>query len=471
MLKTRATVNSQPPVTSAAQHPFLNRPHRTVLALTVPVIISQIAEPLTGLVDTAFVARLGAPPLAALGVGGAAVSLLTWVFYFLGISTMTEVAQALGRGQLQRAREIASLGLLLAAGAGALMLLVGVLGVEQLARFMGAAPEVHHLAVDYIRIRLLGAPAVLLTMVGFGALRGLQDMRTPLRVAVLVNAINILLDIPLIFGLGPLPPLGVAGAALASIIAQYLGLAVLLRHLRRRPGLVWHLERDDVQQLLRAGRDLVVRSGLLTLFLLFSTRVANQIGPEAGAAHQAMRTLWLFGSWLADGFGTCAQSLVGFFFGAAQIPQARRAAAVAILQGLAAGVALCLLCLLAAAPVRELFVPPEAASAFNSAWLVAALTLPLAALAFVSDGIHWGTGDYAWLRNGMIVSTAIATLVLLLTDVTGPQAFLLVWLALLLWLALRSCFGLLRIWPGHTRAPLRHMRADDQAFLAGRQSR
>ena len=456
---------------AVAQHPFLNRPHRTVLALTVPVIISQIAEPLTGLVDTAFVARLGAPPLAALGVGGAAVSLLTWVFYFLGISTMTEVAQALGRGRLQRAREIASLGLLLAAGAGALMLLVGILGVEQLAQFMGAAPEVHQLAVDYIRIRLLGAPAVLLTMVGFGALRGPAGHAHAAARRRAGERHHILLDLPLIFGLGPLPPLGVSGAALASIIAQYLGLAVLLRHLRRRPGLVWHVDRDDILVLLRAGRDLVVRSGLLTLFLMFSTRVANQIGPEAGAAHQAMRTLWLFGSWLADGFGTCAQSLVGFFFGAAQIRQARHAAAVAILQGLAAGVALCLLCLLAAPPLRELFVPPEAASAFNSAWLVAALTLPLAALAFVSDGIHWGTGDYAWLRNGMIVSTAIATLVLLLTDVTAPPAFLLVWLALFLWLALRTCFGLLRIWPGHVRAPLRHMRADDQAFLAGRQSR
>ncbi|MCE2488422.1 MAG: MATE family efflux transporter [Anaerolineae bacterium] len=447
----------------ATQHPFLTRPRRTVLALTLPVVISQIAEPLTGLVDTAFVARLGAPPLAALGVGGSAISLLLWTFYFLGISTMTEVAQAFGRGQLARVRQITSLGLLLAGAAGVLMLLAGLLGPDLLAQFLGAAPEVHDLAVTYIRVRLLGAPAVLLTMVGFGALRGLQDMRTPLRVAVIVNVINILLDLPFIYGLGPLPALGVAGAALASVIAQYLGLAMLMLQLRRRPGLGWYFDREDILQLLRAGRDLVVRSGLLTVFLLLSTRVANQIGPEAGAAHQAMRTLWLFGSWLSDAFGTSAQSLVGYFLGAAQLRQARRAAAVTILQGLATGVALCLLCLLATSLVREVFVPPEAAATFNSAWLVAALTLPLAALAFVTDGIHWGTGDYPWLRNGMIVSTGIAAAVLLLTDTSAPQAFLLVWLALFLWLALRSLFGLLRIWPGHVRAPLRHMRVPEPA--------
>lgn len=448
-------------MTPLAQHPFLTRPHRTVLTLTLPVIVSQIAEPLTGLVDTAFVARLGAPPLAALGVGTASVSLLTWVFYFLGISTMTGVAQALGRGQLLRAREITSLALLLAAAAGTLMALAGIVAVEQLAQFMGAAPEVQHLAVDYIRLRLPGAPAVLLTMVGFGALRGLQDMRTPLRIAVLVNVINILLDVPFIFGLGPMPAMGVAGAALASVIAQYLGLAILLLHLRRRPGLCRHLDRDDVAALLRAGRDLMIRSGLLTGFLMLSTRVANQIGPEAGAAHQAMRTLWLFGGLLADGFGTCAQSLVGYFFGAARLRQARRAAAVTILQGLATGVALGLLCLLATSPVQEVFVPPEAAADYHAAWPIAALTLPLAALAFVTDGIHWGTGDYAWLRNGMVVSTGIAAAWLLLMDTAAPQAILQVWLTAFLWLVLRTLFGLLRIWPGHLRAPLRHMRAPE----------
>ena len=450
-------------MTPVAQHPFVTRPHRTVISLTLPVIISQIAEPLTGLVDTAFVARLGAPPLAALGVGGSSVSLLIWVFYFLGISTMTEVAQALGRGQLERVRRITSLGLLLAAAAGSLMLLVGVTGVETLARFMGAAPEVHDLAVAYIQLRLLGAPAVLLTMVGFGALRGLQDMRTPLRIAVLVNAVNILLDVPFIFGLGPLPAMGVAGAALASVIAQYLGLAFLLLHLRRRPGLRWYFDRDDILKLLRAGRDLMIRSGLLTFFLMFSTRVANQIGPEAGAAHQAMRTLWLFGGLLMDGFGTCAQSLIGYFLGAGNLRQARRAAAVTLLQGGSTGVAICLLCLLATSLVREVFVPPAAAAAFNAAWLIAALTQPLAALAFITDGIHWGSGDYAWLRNGMIVSTVAGGLLLLATDTTAPQAFLLVWLALLLWLVLRTLFGLLRIWPGHARAPLRHMRVPEPA--------
>ena len=434
-----------------------------MLTLTLPVIISQIAEPVTVMVDTAFVARLGAVPLAALGVGGSALSLLIWAFFFLGVSVQTEVSRSLGRGSQERASQITSLALMLAALTGSLMLLIGLPNAEVLARMLGAEGEVLALAATYIQIRLLGAPAVMLTLVGFGALRGLQDMRTPLWVALGVNLLNALLDIPFIFGFGPLPAMGVAGAATASVIAQYLGLAWLLRRLRLRPGLRLHFARADARTLLQAGRDLVVRSGLLTLFMLLSTRVANQIGPEAGATHQAVRSLWFFCGWLMDSFGTSAQSLVGYFLGAQRLRLARQAASVAILQGLATAMVLSLLALVATPLVRELFIPPDAAAYFTPAWLVAIVTLPLAALSFVTDGIHWGTGDYAWLRNGMIVSSVAAALLLLTIETNAPNAFLLVWLALLLWLILRTLFGMLRIWPGHKRAPLRHMRAPEPA--------
>ena len=83
--------------TLARDHPFVDRPNRTLLALAVPVFFSLIAEPLTGLIDTAFVSRLGAEPLAALGVGTAALSSIFWIFNFLGSGTQTNVAQARGQ--------------------------------------------------------------------------------------------------------------------------------------------------------------------------------------------------------------------------------------------------------------------------------------------------------------------------------------------------------------------------------------
>ena len=132
---------------SAAEHPFLRAPHRTLMALSFPVLLSLIAEPLTGLTDTAFVARLGATSLAALGVGTMALSSMFWVFNFLGIGGQTEVAQALGRRDPERARQITSLALLLSGLLAGLLplllslLLVLLIGLALLAERLGHLAE------------------------------------------------------------------------------------------------------------------------------------------------------------------------------------------------------------------------------------------------------------------------------------------------------------------------------------------
>ncbi|RLD96681.1 MAG: MATE family efflux transporter, partial [Bacteroidetes bacterium] len=206
-----------------APHPFIKRPHRTLIGLSLPVLLSLTAEPITALVDTAFISSLGVVPLAALGVGTTALSSLFWMFNFLGIGAQTEIAQAYGKGDQIKVKKTLSLALLLAAGFGLLLILMLGPSASWLAGLLGASGAVKTNAVSYMQIRLFGAPAVLLTLVSFGALRGLQDMKTPLWIALGVNVLNILLDWVMIFGRGPFPILGVAGSALASTISQWLG--------------------------------------------------------------------------------------------------------------------------------------------------------------------------------------------------------------------------------------------------------
>ncbi len=194
-------------------HPFLSRPHRTFLSLTWPVFLSLIAEPIAGLADTAFVKELGAVELAALGVATTLLSGLFWSFGFLGIGSQTEVAQCLGRDDLDGARRIIGLAFLLAIAIG---LVVGGVGFPLLgaaSRALGASGPLETASVTYLEIRLLGLPGSLLMLVAFGVLRGLQDMKTPFRVTVVVSLLNVVLDPILIFGLGPVPAMGVAGAA------------------------------------------------------------------------------------------------------------------------------------------------------------------------------------------------------------------------------------------------------------------
>ncbi len=439
-----------------AKHPFLDKPHRTILALSVPATLSLIAEPVTGLVDTAFVAQLGSVPLAAVGVGTAALSLVFWVFNFLSISTQTEVAQALGKHNHRRASEVTSLALLLGLGASLTMALLFLFGAGWVANLLGAEGAVQETAVLYMHIRLLAAPAVLLTLIGMGALRGMQNMRTPLYIAAGVNTLNIALDAPLIFGWGMIPALGVAGSAIATVISQWLGVLWLLWSVHRRLGLCWHVQRDDITALVQIGGDLFVRTGLLNVFLMFATRIANQIGPDAGAAHQAIRMVWMFTALVMEGFAMTAQSLIGYFLGASQPRQALRSAIVTTWWSLGTGFGLIGLMLAGTGVTAWLLVPDGAVTVFYPAWIAASLSQPLAALAFISDGIHWGTGDYGYLRNAMLLATAAGVGALLLIDPSAPGAFTGVWIATGVWLLVRGVIGVVRIWPGLGESPLRN---------------
>ncbi|NQU30819.1 MAG: MATE family efflux transporter, partial [Anaerolineae bacterium] len=290
-------------------HPFTKNPHRTLLALSFPVLISMTAEPLTALIDTAFVASLGSVSLAALGVGITALSSLFWIFNFLNIGAQTEVAQAYGKGHPEKACDIASLSLTVAVGFGLMLILLILPSADWLAGLMGASGDVQAEAVSYMQIRTYGAPAVLLMMVSFGVLRGLQDMRTPLWIALGMNALNILLDWMMIFGIGPFPAMGVAGSALASTISQWLGALVGVVIIARKLGLSFSFAFADMKRLLSVGGDLFVRTGLLTIFFAFTTGIATRIGADAGAAHQAIRQVFLFTGLALDAYASTVQSL------------------------------------------------------------------------------------------------------------------------------------------------------------------
>lgn len=445
----------KPSPEKADSHPFMTRRNRTILYLSLPILLSLIAEPVTGLVDTGFVARLGAIPLAALGVGTSALSSAFWIFGFLGIATQTDVAQLYGRGLEAAAGRALSLAFAVGIAFSLLLSALLIPGASLVSNALGAEGEVLRLAAQYIQLRLLGAPAVLVVIVGFGALRGLQDMKTPLWIALVINLANIGLDYVLIFGWAGLPALGVAGAALASSLSQWLGAVWMLWEVHRRLGLSRDISWRDSFRLLRVSSDLIVRSGSLTLFLLFATRVATQLGPEAGAAHQVIRQVWFFTALFVEAFATTAQSLVGYFYGSGSVGYAKQVAGLTMRWSLAAGLALMLAMLIATPIVTEAFVPADAVSVFTLSWIIASVSQPLNSLAFITDGIHWGTGDYRYLRNAMVLATVAGLFGLQLISTEHAESFSAVWLVTVCWIGIRAFWGVLRVYPGIGTSPFR----------------
>ena len=436
------------------EHPFVKFPHRTLISLTFPVLLSLIAEPVTGLVDTAFIARLGPDSLAALGVGTMSLSSVFWIFNFLGIGTQTEVSQSLGKSSISDASRVTSLAVVLGLSLGILVTAVGYPAAGPVAKLMGASGNVADQAQSYIQFRLIGAPAVLVTFATFGTLRGLQDMRTPLFVAIVVNALNVILDAILIYGWGPFPSLGINGAAIASSISWWLGATWAVTVVWKRLGLPDRIPIESAIKLFRVGRDLFIRTGLLTVFLLLGTRTATLIGPEAGAAHQAIRQVWVFTNLFLDAFAITAQSLIGFFIGAGFVAEARKVAAIVCQWSVIAGCVLALTMWLGRHLAVAALVPPTAINLFLPAWLMAAVIQPVSALSFATDGIHWGTGDFRYLRNVVALATVSGGIALAFIDTQWSDALTAVWLITGGWVLLRALFGILRIWPGIGKSPL-----------------
>ena len=444
------------PINRPDCHPFTERPNRTLLKLAGPVLFSLVAGPLTGLADTGFVARLpGSEPVAALGIGTVAFTSIFWAFTFLGIGTQTEVAQAQGGGNWDRAIKVLSLACLLAFLVGVVITFGAVGFLPPIAGLFGAEGLVNDLACEYMFYRLLGAPAVLVTLACFGGLRGIQDMRTPFFVAVAVNVVNVFLDWLLIFGAGPVPPLGVAGAAIASTVSQWVGATWCLWVVGRRIGLTWRMRGAGLNRLMRVGGDLFVRTGSLLVYLALCTRVANLFGADEGAAYQATRQFFIFSALFLDAFAITGQSLVGFFLGTGDRAQARRVARSVCRWSFGTGLILCALMLAGQDFVAWLLVPPAAHTVFGPGWVVVALSQPIGALSFATDGIHWGSGDFRYLRNGMVVASLVGAACVLGVEYLRPQPVLVwIWLATAVWNSLRAGFGMARIWPGVGSAPL-----------------
>jgi MATE family multidrug resistance protein len=340
------------------------------------------------------------------------------------------------------------LALLLALLFGVLLIILIGPGAAWLASLLGASGAVQSQATTYMQIRVFGAPAVLLTLVSFGAMRGQQDMKSPLWVALGVNILNLILDWLLIFGRGPFPVMGVAGSALASTISQWLGAVASILLAAGKFGLTRQVTLREAGRLLSIGGDMFVRTGLLNLFLAYTTRAANNIGADAGAAHQVIRQMWVFTALALDAFAAAVQSLVGYFIGQGNVQLARKVTRTAFSWSVGTGMVLGVLMWLGRFWVVKIMVPNNSMSIFLAAWLISAISQPINSISFLTDGVHWGTGDFRYLRNVMVIASGIGIAGLWLLERSANTTLTWIWILIGVWNFTRGLFGIIRIWPG-----------------------
>ncbi|MEX2251191.1 MAG: MATE family efflux transporter [Acidimicrobiia bacterium] len=390
---------------------------RSILKLAIPALGALAIDPLLTLVDTGFVARLGVPQLAALGVDSAILGFAFFGFNFLAYATTPLVAQALGRGDTAMARRWVGGALLLAVVLGIVATLVIELLVPWIVGVMGATEEVAGPAVAYLRIRVVAAPAVLIVVAGHGAFRGHQDTRTPLIVAAGVNGLNLVLAPIFIFAMG----LGVEGAGIATVIAQVVGAVWFLRLIReRRLADRPRGFRESVPTILALGKSgalITLRTGVLLFAFMVAAAAATRIGPESIAAHQVVLQVWLVAAMIADAFAIAGQAMVGAAAGFGDRERVSEVSRRLLAWGLAVGVVMAGLYAIGAPVLKSLVGSAAVAGLVVATIPVVAWMMPVASPLFVADGIFFGllalgsivasTATGAMLAIGLILLTPL----------------------------------------------------------------
>lgn len=389
---------------------------RELLALAVPTFATLITEPLLVLADTAFIGHVGSIQLAGLGLGANVLGVVTGLCVFLAYSTTSVVARRMGagdgRGAFDAGRDGMALGLVLGAVLAALMNWLAPVVIS----WYRPSPDVALQAVSYLRLVVLGLPFQLVVLASTGLLRGLQDARTPLMVAIGVNVTNIGLDALLIYGFG----MGIRGSATATAMAQAcsaLVLVAVIARRARRSGATLLPSLRGMGEAAAHGGWLVVRTAGLWVSLTATTVVATHLGSHVLAAHQVANSLWTFISFALDALAIASQALVARHLGAGDSRGARtvmlRALGWGCTQAVFAGAVL----VVARPLVIALFTPdPELVTLLMGALVVIAILQPLASAVFVLDGVLIGAGDTRFLALAGLAVVAVHLPMLVLVD-------------------------------------------------------
>ncbi|HCA85391.1 MAG TPA: MATE family efflux transporter [Streptomyces sp.] len=423
------------------------RHDREIIALAVPAFGALVAEPLFVMVDSAIVGHLGTPQLAGLGIAAALLTTAVNIFVFLAYATTAAVARRVGAGDLPAAIRQGMDGIWLALLLGAAVVAVALPAAPALVDLLGASDTVAPYAVTYLRISSLGIPAMLIVLAATGVLRGLQNTRTPLYVAIGGFTANAALSAFLVYGAG----LGIAGSAWGTVIAQFgmaaVYLVVVVRGARRH-GASLRPDAAGIRACAQAGAPLLVRTLSLRAILMIATAVAARLGDADVAAHQVVLALWSLLAFALDAIAIAGQAIIGRYLGADDIEEAKAACRRMVQWGVATGVVLGLLLVLARPLILPLFTGDEAVQRLLlPALLVVAVTQPVAGVVFVLDGVLMGAGDGPYLAWAMLVTLAVFAPAALAVPALGGGLTALWWMmglmmaVRLLTLALRTRSG------------------------------
>jgi multidrug resistance protein, MATE family len=374
-------------------------------------MLANLTTPLIGIVATIAIGRLGDPTqLGGVAISSVIFDCLFWLFAFLRMGTIAFTAQALGAGETQEIRALLLRGWVVAALTGAVLIALRIPLSALLMGGMGGSEGVTRAAKIYFSIRIWSAPLAFANYVVLGWLVGQARARLALVVQIAINLINVAATAGLVLEADT----GIAGAAMAAVIAEaaglVLGVLIAWRLMRGSPGIsrATLFDRAKLMRMVSVNRDIMIRTAALIAAFLFFTAQGARAGDVILAANAVLNNFLMTSAFFLDGLANAAEQLCGRAYGARDRAAFSGAVRLVILWG--SGFALVVIAVFVLAGPSLIDAMTASANVRQAArdtlWFVA-LSPILAVFAFAYDGIFVGATWARDMRNLMVLSLLI----------------------------------------------------------------
>ncbi|AOD14355.1 MATE family efflux transporter [Xanthomonas fragariae] len=299
---------------------------KNLLLFAIPILAGNIAQSLNGSINAIWVGRyLGEAALTAAANANSIMFFLIGSVFGIGMASTILIGQAMGARDIAQARKVMGTSASFFGGLSAVIAVLGWFLAPHLLTAMGTPPASQTLAEDYLRVIFLAMPLIYMFAFLSAALRGTGDARTPFRFLLVSVVLDIVFNPLLIFGLGPFPALGIAGAAWATLLAQAVAIGGLLLYLRKQGHVLW-LGRREVQlfrispTILRAlivkGVPMGLQMVLISLAMIAMMTLVNGFGTDTAAAYGAAFQLWTYVQMPAMALGAACSTMAAQNVGA-----------------------------------------------------------------------------------------------------------------------------------------------------------
>jgi len=384
-----------------------------VLSIAIPMVISNITVPLLGLVDAAVIGHLPDPAyLGGVAIGGSILNIILWLFGFLRMATTGITAQAYGAVDNNKRARVLLQGIAISIVFSVAILLLSWPISQVVLSFSEASSTIKDFAKQYFLIRVLSCPAALINLVSLGWLLGSRQPKLVMRQLITTNLINIVLDLVFVPGL----KMGIKGAAIASVIADYSGLILGLYHVVN----IWKADRlpkvtlkittisENIFELLKLNLDIFIRSLFLQAVFGFMTFKGAAYGDNIAAANAILINFLLFIAYIMDGFAHTLETLIGSSLGAKDKSKLKTSMIITVFWSLIVS----LLCTLVFGTLGERIIHFTSSidavrieSKIYLPWLIA---FPLISMwSFLLDGLFIGATLGREMRNSMIIAATV----------------------------------------------------------------